>query len=114
MVPVFSPDTESEVLVASALLAAYGVECHVRNYGFGSLFPGMQVNAYNNRRIYVDDKDVELAVELLHDLQHPEAFRFTPEYMGLWSKVRIAVEALFFGHFVPGSRNRRWPSSSGT
>jgi hypothetical protein len=68
-------DTEPERLALVALLEAHEIPCHVQGLGFGGLFPGIQINHYNARRILIPDQALEEARELL------AAFRAAPSRM---------------------------------
>ncbi|HEV7633609.1 MAG TPA: DUF2007 domain-containing protein [Steroidobacteraceae bacterium] len=67
LVPLVSPDTEAAVMTTVALLNAYGIPCHVRGGGFGSLYPGPQVAGYNARTIMVPEELLRDAQALLED-----------------------------------------------
>lgn len=102
---VFSPESESEVLVAAALLEAHGIPVFVHNRGIGSILPGVQINAYNTQSIMVPEEFVAEAVDLLARLDGEETVS-AAESMSLRDKVRIVLEGLLLGWFVPGSRSR--------
>ncbi len=107
LVPVWSPETDSELVVVVALLDAHGIYCFVHNAGFGSLMPGMQVNAYNTRRVFVPAEQVTDALHLLSDFAVATTGPRLPEPMRWCDKLRIIFEGVVFGWFVPGSRFRR-------
>lgn len=104
LVRIFSPDTESELVTIVAMLEAHEIPCFVHNAAFGGLYPGVQINTYNTRSIMVPEERVPDALELLRDFQaQPSAADPEP---GFLSKLRAVGEMIFFGWFVPGSRNR--------
>ncbi|MBK6596580.1 MAG: DUF2007 domain-containing protein [Proteobacteria bacterium] len=106
LVPVLSPETNSELVVAVALLEAHDVFCFVHNAGFGGLYPGVQLHIHNARRIYVPEEQVEAALELLRDFDREiDAPLYSP--MSGRDKFRMVVELLLFGWFMPDSRARR-------
>jgi hypothetical protein len=105
LVRVFSPQSESEVLVATALLEAHHIPTFVHNRGIGSMLPGIQINAYNTQSIMVAEEHAADAVELLAELkQSVPAGSAAP--LPLRDKIRIVLEGLLFGWFVPGSRKK--------
>jgi hypothetical protein len=104
LVRVFSPLSESEVLVASALLEAHGIPAFVHNRGIGSIFPGVQINAYNTQSIMVAEDNVPDAVELLAHLREQPRASVAP--LRIRDRFRVLLEGLLCGWFVPGSRSR--------
>lgn len=102
LVAVAKPQTESELAVILCLLGAEGIPTFVHNGGFGSLHPGPQMPLYNERRVMVPGACREAAVAALRVLEPP-----LPDTTTGLGKVRIAVETIYFGWFVPGSRRRR-------
>jgi hypothetical protein len=106
LVRVFSPQSESEVLVATALLEAHEIPAFVHGRGIGSVWPGLQINGYNTQSIMVPEECVAEAAELLAQLQ-PTATGPGRTVMPLRDKIRVVLEGVLFGWFVPGSRGRR-------
>ena len=104
LVRVFSPESESEVLVAAALLEAHQIPAFIHNRGIGSILPGVQINAYNTQSILVPEEKVSDAVALLAQLKEQPRAAVAP--LRLRDKVRVLLEGLFLGWFVPGSRCR--------
>jgi hypothetical protein len=102
LVRVFSPQSESEVLVATALLEAHKIPAFIHNRGIGGLLPGVQINAYNTQSILVPEEAVADAVELLVNFKEEPRASVSP--MPMRDKVRVLVEGLLCGWFVPGSR----------
>src|SRR5918993_4105606 len=97
-----------EIVAIVAMLEAHEVPCFVHNAGFGGLYPGPQINAYNTRAIMVPEEMVLTALELLKDFHaYPsEELPAKPAFT-----LRAALEFLFFGWFVPGHRNKKeWVS----
>ena len=104
LVRVFSPQSESEVLVAASLLEAHDIPAFIHNRGIGSLLPGVQINAYNTQSILVPEENVPDAVELLAPLTAPPRAAVAP--LRLRDKIRVLVEGLLLGWFIPGSRTQ--------
>jgi Putative prokaryotic signal transducing protein len=69
LVRVHSPDTEPELMTVVAMLEAHDIRCFVHSAGFGSLYPGPQINGYNSRSIWVLEEKVPAALELIRDFQ---------------------------------------------
>ena len=100
LVRVFSPQTESEVAVVTALLEAHEIPAFVHNRNFGSLLPGLQINAYNSQSVMVPEERAADAVELLAEFMAPPSGQ--PIGASVGNRVRVVLEALIFGWFVPG------------
>lgn len=71
MVPVYSPLTESEAAVISAMLAAHNIPFFIRGGAFSKLYPGMQIKDYNTQTFMVPAESYELAKELLAEFIKP-------------------------------------------
>lgn len=64
-VHVFSPRSESEVIVVKSLLEAHDIPVFVHGRHFGSLLPGIQVGGASMQGIMVPEEHAEDALELL-------------------------------------------------
>jgi hypothetical protein len=103
LVPIFSPDSEAELIAVVAMLDAHDVPHFVQNAGFGSLYPGPQIALYNDRTILVPEESVAVARELLKEFRSQS----DPPRSAATSapnKLRAVLEVLLFGWFVPGNR----------
>ncbi len=65
MVPIYTPKSESEALVITSLMRAYGVAFFMRGGAFSSMYPGPISNSLNEQTLMVDDDQAELARELI-------------------------------------------------
>ncbi|MEO6986047.1 MAG: hypothetical protein ABI155_11955 [Paralcaligenes sp.] len=65
MVPIYTPKSESEALVITSLMRAYGVVFFMRGGAFSSMYPGPISNSLNEQTLMVDDDQAELARELI-------------------------------------------------
>jgi hypothetical protein len=104
LVRVFSPQSEPEVLIAASMLEAHGIPAFIHNRGIGSILPGVQINAYNTQSILVPEEHVPDAVELIAQLRVQPRAAVSP--LPFRDKVRVLLEGLLCGWFVPGSRSR--------
>lgn len=103
LVRVFWPQSESEALVAAALLDAHGIPMFVHNRGIAGMLPGVQVNGYNTQSIMVPERHVEDALEVL--AQWGRSDPVAPSTgLPARDRLRIVLETLLFGWFIPGSR----------
>jgi len=64
-VRVFSPQSESELAVVTSMLEAHDIPVFVHGRHFGSLLPGMQINAYAAQGVMVPEEMAADAAELL-------------------------------------------------
>lgn len=94
-----------ELLFIRMALQADGIPCLVVGDGFGSLYPGVQVPIFNERPVRVAEADRERAMEVVEEVRRD--FDPVSSDLGVSSKLRILVELLLFGWFVPGGKRRR-------
>jgi Putative prokaryotic signal transducing protein len=115
LVSLLSPESDSEIVAIVAMLDAHEIPSFVRGGGFGGLFPGVQVNAFNTRDIMVPEEKLAAALELVRDFQsQPSAPEQDAAPKG-WGRLRNLFELLLFGWFMPGSRaHARNAQSRGT
>lgn len=104
--PVATPQTESELAVMVSLLEAHGIRHYVHNQSFGGLYPGMQMDLYNARRLMVPAGQAAEALELLSVFSHQSTASDTDEKMTLADKLRVVIETFVFGWSFPSKRNR--------
>lgn len=104
-VELYSPETEVELILLQSVLTAAGIDYFVKNKTFGALTPGPQIALCNRRTFLVPEDQLaearELVREFLHRTGAPEPRRYP-----LREKIRMVVEFLFFGWFLPGRRHR--------
>jgi hypothetical protein len=103
LVRVLSPTSEPELAVARSLLEAHDIPVFVHNRHFGSLLPGLQINAYNTQSVMVPEECVSDALELLSEFRVDAS---TAPFTSLpWrDRVRVILEGFLFGWLVPGRR----------
>ena len=104
--PVATPQTESELAVMVSLLDAHGIQYYVHNQGFGGLYPGMQMDLYNARRLMVPADHAAEALDLLAVFSRPSTTPETDDRMVLADKLWVAIETFVFGWSFPSKRNR--------
>ena len=104
--PVATPQTESELAVMVSLLDAHGIQHYVHNQGFGGLYPGMQMDLYNARRLMVPADHAAEALDLLVVFSRQSTVSDADDSMTLADKLRVAIETFVFGWSFPSKRNR--------
>ncbi len=107
---IASPSSESELAVMLCTLEVHGIPAFVQGGHFGALYPGPQIAFYNARRVMVPCAYAAEAREALAIFTQPlePAISRQPSIL---DKLRIILECVFFGWFVPGNRSRAAPAS---
>jgi len=105
MIKLYSPNNESELAFIRTVLDSDGIPYFVHNDHFGSLRIGPPIELFNKKTIMVDEVNEERARELLsHFLSdNKEPLKVKQSYSFL-DKVRMVIEFLLFGWFIPGRR----------
>ena len=107
LVSVAEPQSESELSVMLSLLEAHAIPAFVQGGGIGGLLPGPQINSYNTRRIMVPAECATEALSALAVLAEPSDEPLTPTKLSLADKLRMFLELVFLGWFIPGHRRRK-------
>lgn len=72
MVPVYSPQSESEAAVVTALMQAYDIRFHMRGGAFSAMVPGTVSTSLNEQVLMVASEQAELARKLLESFASTE------------------------------------------
>jgi hypothetical protein len=109
MIRLYSPDNEPELAVIRSLLMAEGIHYYVLNDHFGTLKTGPKIDLLNAKTVYVSKEDLERARDLLTDFLSNIQRSDTPapNIYSTRDKLRMVLETLIFGWFIPGNRWRR-------
>jgi putative signal transducing protein len=67
MTRLLVPCDETELMLLTSILEGSGIEFHVQNEHFGSLYPGLNIFPFNERVILVAESDFDRASLLAHD-----------------------------------------------
>jgi hypothetical protein len=106
LVTVAWPQSESDLSVMLCTLEAHGIKAFVQGGGIGSLYPGPQVPFFNARQVMVPSEDADKARKALAVLTQPVA-KDTYRWPGFLHMLRMLVEFVTFGWFVPCEPRRR-------
>ncbi len=106
LVAVAWPVLESDVAMATSLLEAEGIPYFVQGSGIASVLPGVQIGGYNTRILRVPEEHAERAREVLALLDAHDAADGEPPAPRGTSRLRVILETLLFGWFVPDARRR--------
>jgi hypothetical protein len=102
LVRVASPESEPDVALITSALQAADIPHYVHGGGLGGLLPGTQIGGYNTKSVMVPESCVEFAREIIDSLHLSSTVAVTRQARG--GKVRLALETLLFGWFVPSRR----------
>jgi hypothetical protein len=108
--PVHRPQTLIELAVAESVLEANGIPYFVHNGGFGSLYPGIQLDLFNVRTILVPPSAADAAREVLEHYLGDEPGLKANRERSLWHILRMLAEAVCGPWIVPrvgATRGRR-------
>lgn len=108
MAELHSPAGEPELLLLRSVLDGTGIFYFVKGDVFGSLTLGPQIDHYNKKTIYVHPDDLQearaLVAEFLSKTAEPR--RAAARDLRLRDVLRMVLEVLVFGWFMPGRRHR--------
>ena len=96
---------DMEVLFLRALLQSEDIHFAIVGEHFGSLYPGVQIASYNERRFLVPFEEYERAAALI--AEHRAVYDPVISDLSVGARVRIFIEGLVFGWCVPGGRKSR-------
>lgn len=116
LVAIARPSTESEAILLCCLLRAHEIPCFVRGGGMAGLFPGLQIDGYNTRTVLVPVSAAAEAVERLREAKDGDATAPATSVPVIpagsaFDTLRLVLETLLFGWFVPRSGPARTQSA---
>jgi hypothetical protein len=101
VITVYKPQTLIELAIAESVLEANDIPYYVHNAGFGGLYPGMQLELLNVRRIMVPPSAVDAAKEVLaFYVADDPGISFNRE-RSFWHILRMLAEAACGPWIVP-------------
>lgn len=107
MIKLYSPSDESELSLIVSILEGDNIPYFIHNYHFGSLHIGPPIDLFNKKTLMVDETYAERAQELLSDFINNTKKESQGNIAYSWSdKLRLILEALLFGWFIPGRRRK--------
>lgn len=108
LVELHRPRGEAELLLFRSVLDGAGIPYFVKGDHFGSLTVGPAIDHYNTKTVFVHPEDHEEAGALLAEFlaktggpRRSAATELRPRDV-----VRMVLEVLLFGWFMPGRRHR--------
>lgn len=108
MIKIHSPTDELELAMIRGVFDTEGVDYFIHNDHFGSMRVGPRIDLLNKKTIMVSPDDAERAKTIISDLLNrklPEGI--IEEKYTASQKLRMILEALFFGWFIPERRRRK-------
>jgi hypothetical protein len=114
MVTVCHPYDDMELAFLVSILNREEIPYFIVGKYFGSIVPGAQIPAYNERTIQVPEEFAERAIAAIEEFRNIDVRR--EQSFTLTSKLRMLAEAILFGWIFPhGSKKpSRKPSKPGT
>jgi hypothetical protein len=100
------PRTSSELAIVESLLNAENIRFFVHNEHFGGLRVGPSMPLFNERTVLVEDEDYERAAALIAEPPPPAEPAPPHERVSVLGRLRMVLEFLLFGWFLPGQRRR--------
>jgi methyl coenzyme M reductase alpha subunit len=100
MITICHPVDDLELLFLRSALQAADIPHFVVGEHFGSLYPGMQIPAYNERSVRVPAGFVEDALSVVEQVR--SSYTPTFEKLNMKSKLRMLFEGLWLGWVMPG------------
>jgi len=113
MIKIHVPADELELAMIRGVLDSGGINYLVHNDNFGSMRVGPQIDLLNKKTIMVAAEDAERAKGIITDLfgrEIPE--EAVEKKYSASQKLRMILEAVIFGWFIPGKKRRRVPPES--
>jgi hypothetical protein len=108
MIKIYSPTDELELAMVRGVLDSEGIHYFVHNDYFGSMRVGPQIDLLNKKTIMVSPEDAERVKTIISDLFNRELPEETiDEKYTASQKLRMILEAIVFGWFIPGRKRRR-------
>jgi hypothetical protein len=110
MIKIYSPTDELELAMIRGVFDSEGIDYFIHNDHFGSMRVGPQIDLLNKKTIMVSPEDAERAKTIISDLLNRELpEEIIEEKYTTPQKLRMILEAIFFGWFIPGRRRRKVP-----
>lgn len=103
MVHLYTPASESELLLLKSLFDGAGIRYFVRNEAFGSLAPGPQLEMWNRNSIHVPEAHFEEAIALVREFHRRTAVGapLVPARATFGDRLRGLVSSVLFGWLRP-------------
>lgn len=110
MIKIHTPTDELELAMIRGVLDTEGIQYFVHNDHFGSMRVGPQIELLNKKTIMVSPEDAERAQMIISDFLNRELpEEEIEEKYTTPQKLRMILEALVFGWFIPERRRRIMP-----
>ena len=111
-IPVARPQMGAELAVMLSLLEANNIPAYVQNGGMGGLFPGLEIDNVTTRYIMVPEECADDARVILNVMEQPADSEAddtppAPARTSVSDKLRMLIEFLVTGLFVPGHRRSK-------
>ena len=114
MIKLHSPENEVELAIIKSILEAEEIPFFVHNDNYGSLITGPRIGLLNAKTIFVPENSGERARDLISEYlkntgNGPDDEDGERSEYSFADKIRVVIESLIFGWFMPGKRWRKKP-----
>ena len=110
MVTVCHPYDAMELAFIVSILEREKIPYFIVGEHFGSIVPGVQIPAYNERTIQVPEEYAERAIAAIEEFRNIDVRR--DQSFTLTSKLRMLAEAILFGWIFPHGSKKPSTNSS--
>ena len=110
MIKIYSPGDEVELALLKSMLEFNDIPFFVHNDHYGSLINGPRIGLLNKKTIFVSEDSAEKAQKIISEYLKKSQDHNKGNYKSNYSitdKIRVIIEALIFGWFMPGKRWRK-------
>ena len=106
MIKLYSPANEIELALIKSILTSEGIPYFVHNEHYGSMHVGPKIGLLNAKTILIDPAYEEQAKDTLAEFLQNDRGEQTGTTSGytIFDKIRMIIESLFFGWFIPGRK----------
>jgi len=108
MIKIYSPEDELELSMIRGVFDTEGIHYFVHNDHFGSMRVGPQIDLFNKKTIMVAPDDADRAREIISNLLERKVSEEEEQaHYSIAQKMRMVIEAVLFGWFIPGKKRRK-------
>ena len=95
---------DTEVMFLRALLQSYEIPFFIIGEHFGSIYLGIQIGSYNERRFIVPEENYEEAKNIIEE--HRKSYELSFVNLDTKSKLRLLIEVFIYGWGVPSGKKK--------
>jgi hypothetical protein len=107
MKKLYSPQNEAELAVIRSMLDGEHIHYFIHNDHFGTMRTGPTIDLFNAKSIMVAEAHFGRAGEIISDYLNKVQSEVNQSEYSLKDKIRMVIETLLFGWFIPGKKWRK-------